>query len=448
MEVAEAEVEQTKEELLCDLEDLGFGADVPDDLAGLFVEGGAPFRRLCSGLATSLRHLLIASLELPRVGSTKETFDTEVQRFLAAYDETPSFPVEAATQDQQHCLMLLEFLTSELQASRMIAAQREHTELSSTAVELASIVNALSLDTSRECNGGALLKQAKNKLASLSSQLPSGYVSQAKLMNPPSQGFTPAQLALVAEIGHALAQEYQGRKEVLVKRLDVTLQSFLWAKRVEDYKAEIEGIIEEKRPGLDQRSVFGIYDVLTATEDILRLRPYPTPQAAMPTPLVKTLLIGQVPDRGGRIGDDKNAMPAFTARTASASASTTSTSSRNTNPQQSQPQRSKRRDRNKRVGGGGGSGGGGTGGEGGGGEGRRGGGRGRGGRVQSGWGGGGGGVDVNPAEEGDSQAHRHQGSRRGGRGGRGGGGGGHRGGGGGGGSFRGGGGNRGGGGRR
>jgi hypothetical protein len=39
--------------------------------------------------------------------------------------------------------------------------------------------------------------------------------------------------ATLEELNKELKLEYEGRKQVLLKRLDVTLQSFLWSKKAE-----------------------------------------------------------------------------------------------------------------------------------------------------------------------------------------------------------------------
>lgn len=51
--------------------------------------------------------------------------------------------------------------------------------------------------------------------------------------DPPSPAHTRQQMAKLAEVQGALRAEYTLRRRMLIERVQVTLQSFLWSPRLE-----------------------------------------------------------------------------------------------------------------------------------------------------------------------------------------------------------------------
>jgi hypothetical protein len=63
------------------------------------------------------------------------------------------------------------------------------------------------------------------------------------------------------EINAALKEEYRGRQEVLLKRLDVTLQTFLWSE-----KANVSSSSSPSFFFLGISSCLKIYDILNQSD--------------------------------------------------------------------------------------------------------------------------------------------------------------------------------------
>jgi len=133
--------------------------------------------------------------------------------------------------------------------------------------------------------------------------------------------WSAAQLQLVGEIVPALAAEYATRRRVLLKRLDVTLQTFLWGSRAAPHAAELRRRALQRRERMEHSAHYTLGDALAARSHLLEVSAVSTRRCS--SALKRQVLDGgvAVPDRGGRVGDAsaaKNAsgdMPAFAPRT-------------------------------------------------------------------------------------------------------------------------------------
>ena len=91
---------------------------------------------------------------------------------------------------------------------------------------------------------------------------------------------------------------------MLLKRLDVTLQSFLWADRAVGREGEIAAAIQSQRSTLSETpKSFSMQDALQAPASLIAEcseRVTQSHAGILNRSLVKSVLIGPVPDRGGR----------------------------------------------------------------------------------------------------------------------------------------------------
>lgn len=158
--------------------------------------------------------------------------------------------------------------------------------------------------------------------------------------------FTSKQQEVFDQINSVMEADYTSRRKMLLKRLDVTVQSFMWVdqhatsqenEKRSKLRAEIQRIYQPRRAQLSDRvryfpllfpvinvSFFHIpnlgnslsgYDVLTARSDLTVVE---KTSGARESPGVKShvkdlLMTSEVPDRGGRVSD-QNMMPAFKKR--------------------------------------------------------------------------------------------------------------------------------------
>ena len=142
-------------------------------------------------------------------------------------------------------------------------------------------------------------------------------------------GLTPNQRETLASISEALAREYATRKETVARRAGVTVQSFGYSARLRDSPEVTRDFARRAGAGGAQaqgRDALPV-DARVRAEDVWDARVADLARAVQRTNAeasrtldasVKRVLIGSVPDRGGRTegGGARVDMPAFTARAA------------------------------------------------------------------------------------------------------------------------------------
>jgi protein FAM98B len=69
-------------------------------------------------------------------------------------------------------------------------------------------------------------------------------------------------------INQILCDDFQLRRELLLTRLDVTIQSFKWADRLKKNNNEIADLYNQRRKQLSIKQTVKIYDVLAARDGL------------------------------------------------------------------------------------------------------------------------------------------------------------------------------------
>ncbi|XP_039478316.1 protein FAM98B-like, partial [Oreochromis aureus] len=232
-----------------------------------------------------------------------------------------------------------EFLVSELQAARIIKYKESHPDERATEAdsEKEQRVEDLSRDFCEENEGDdgsgengrkaemqaewILLLRALNMDASSRfedvlnevnerlSRLPSGDMTKPLL----STGLSSEQWLQVKKMNEILSEDYRRRRQMMVMRFQVTLESFAWGEKQKERSAALASA-----PNL--ASLIGSSQVspsllLAAREDQCFIDPV---KAGTSTSVYKTLM-GSVPDRGGRPGEIEPPMPAWTGRSSKGS---------------------------------------------------------------------------------------------------------------------------------
>jgi hypothetical protein len=147
-----------------------------------------------------------------------------------------------------------------------------------------------------------MLDMLQSKVKSLKRKLPSNYFDQSRrLLKRSAQ--TPEDLTILADISQAMRLDYDVRRAMLLKRLDVTIQSFLWSDKVvgqeDDLLNAIDPLIEqlkETRPAINPKKIFEATPSLREEQEIR------VTEASLSSS-VKGVIIGSVPDRGGRANE-------------------------------------------------------------------------------------------------------------------------------------------------
>ncbi|XP_067011250.1 protein FAM98B [Anabrus simplex] len=397
-------------DILDTLEDLGYTGPLLDEgCLEKAVEGGpksVEFTGLVEWISKELKSLCQLEEHVNAISTAEDSsaFLLELSSFLkelgCVYSCLTTGHMSERLDSRKKRLLLLDFLLTELEAARMVSINKPdtsksmqvHLSESSTANDLKTMLIALKFPKPPANITPALLfgkveQKMKEVLSKASPELVGSPLFKGELSD--------RQWQQLAELQAELQEEYHIRREMLIKRLDVTIQSFQWSERVRQREDEIAALFLQRRKGLVLEPDVHLSDLLAARDDLAIIEKTSSASVRKNTQsAINKVIIGRVPDRGGRPSEQQPPPPEMPSW------------------QQSKP-------------GGGGGRGGFQGGRGGGGGGDR------GGRVQGGWNQGGGGG---------YQGGGGGGGYQGGGGGYQGGGGGYQGGGGGGGGYRGGGG--------
>ncbi|XP_012554799.1 protein FAM98A isoform X1 [Hydra vulgaris] len=215
-------------------------------------------------------------------------------------------------------LFLLDFLASELQACRMTKDhikdqnQMEHSQENSSILTICvqTIFNVLKISM----NTTQPFVAIETSLKKLLSTLPNDYIPPPLLKKSLSQN----QWDLVSKINDGLCQEYRLRRELLIKRVDVTIQSFTWTEKMKKKVDEVSESFNSIRSALQPHSLTSIADVLAARTDLCTIERTSSGKARDSLKCaINKHMIGAVPDRGGRASSipPPPDMPMFKPRT-------------------------------------------------------------------------------------------------------------------------------------
>ncbi|XP_012677417.2 protein FAM98B [Clupea harengus] len=171
--------------------------------------------------------------------------------------------------------------------------ERLDEETDKTKRELSLLLEALHMDASSN------LIDVQDQVKSSLTQLPGGDIPKP-LLNAELNSDQWKQLKKMTE---ALAKDYRCRRQMMIKRFEVTLQSFTWGERGKE-RAQVVSSMPPLLLSSGDTCV-SLSLLLAAREDQSRILPV----RAGPSTAVHKVLMGGVPDRGGRPGDLEPPMP-------------------------------------------------------------------------------------------------------------------------------------------
>lgn len=307
------------------LEDLGLTGELLEEGALTTATQGecltADFMALCVWLTEQL-NCLCTIQEHVSEKEDEETFRMEMSGLLneLGCPHSQLLGVNGLA-SQANRLLLLDYLTSELQALKMIGGEEEEkmeidNQAASPALDqLKAILHALDLpQPSKESTVFDLFTQIETKVRELLSKAPKDHLGQPLL----NETLGVKQWSKVEEINSQLNQEYTLRRSMLLKRLDVTVQSFGWSDRAKAKKHEMSAVFHPLRKSLSATAPVTIPDIIAARSDLLRLTKTSSGDIRDKTQCeINKIMMGKVPDRGGRpshVGSPVE-MPSFKKRT-------------------------------------------------------------------------------------------------------------------------------------
>ena len=214
-------------------------------------------------------------------------------------------PVHKRLESRRSRLILLDFLLTELMSSRMMAVNKPSHGLNITMTESPS---AASLRTMLQSLGfpkppdNITALQLWDKVSSKVEEVQSR--ASADLLGEPlmsKQVLTGDQWNKVETVAAGLNADYTLRRRIMLTRLDATIQSFTWSDRMQGREAELGDMYRERRRLMREDPGLGVSDVLAARDDVAVVEKVSSSGARMNTRTsVNKVMIGAVPDRGGR----------------------------------------------------------------------------------------------------------------------------------------------------
>ncbi|XP_069042553.1 protein FAM98C isoform X2 [Lepisosteus oculatus] len=171
--------------------------------------------------------------------------------------------------------------------------------------ELLLLCRALDLQPS------SLLTVVQGEVVSRLARLPGGAPPRPLLKLP----LTSEQWARMEEIHQALRQEYECRRHMMIKRFQVTVGSFHWGERGQDRSRLMSTVLQPLESALSPLPATSLCHLLATREDQSRIVATSCGEARRVTCCaVNKVLMGSVPDRGGRPGEIEPPMPSWGAR--------------------------------------------------------------------------------------------------------------------------------------
>lgn len=166
----------------------------------------------------------------------------------------------------------------------------------------------------------ACLDAAVAKVTQLHDALPANY--DGKLLWSGDQIKLSAEdIQTLHEINDAFKEDYGGRREMMLKRLDVTLQTLLWSDRAKPRMEEMNTIIETHKAHIlaQGQPEHAVLELFASQDDLAAVNKTSSSSSLGGTSLASVLMLDIV-DRGGRVGEKRRAkdMPAFVARSQAA----------------------------------------------------------------------------------------------------------------------------------
>ncbi|XP_073204954.1 protein FAM98B isoform X2 [Lepidochelys kempii] len=193
------------------------------------------------------------------------------------------------------------FLSTELQALQILHSKQlksSHLEKNNEIYqEVQTLCDALGLSKSSSSDIPLLLSNVESKIKDILSKVKNTHMGKPLLTTP----LNPDQMERLEKINDALCSEYECRRRMLMKRLDVTVQSFGWSDRAKVKTDDIARIYQPKRYALSPKTTITFAHLLAAREDLSKIIRTSSGSTREKTACaINKVLMGRVPDRGGR----------------------------------------------------------------------------------------------------------------------------------------------------
>ncbi|KAM8913439.1 protein FAM98B isoform 2-T2 [Spinachia spinachia] len=302
-------------DILDSLEQLG-GPLLEERLLLGAAEGGLSspeYVALCKWLASRLKPLCQLEESIPSGPEDTESLQVEMSGLLkelrCPYEDVVSGILKGIVLTTRDHLKSLLFLSSELQAAQIVMSRRlsrEQRQESPVHQELLNIYETLRLPQARGRDAAGVFSQVQDKVEEVLKDLPNSSIGNPVL----KKSLCREQWEKLHNINAALSSEYECRRRMLIKRLDVTVQSFGWSDRAKVKVDSMAKAYQPRRHSLRPQSTVAVAELLAAREDICNVVKTSSGSSREKTACaVNKILMGRVPDRGGRPAEIEAPLP-------------------------------------------------------------------------------------------------------------------------------------------
>ncbi|XP_045080572.1 protein FAM98A-like isoform X2 [Coregonus clupeaformis] len=276
------------------------------------VSGGAPapeFTKLCAWIVSELKLYchLEENVHATNCPSEAEEFQLEMSGLLSElacpYKVLITGDVTQRLLNKTNCLLLINFLISELEASRMIQVNKpqkaaQEARGSVVFMELKGICVSLGMSKPpANITMFQFFSGIEKKLKEALTKVPLTHVG-GPLMK---KALGPVHFDKIEAINQALVNEYEVRRKMLLKRLDVTVQSFGWSDKAKKHAEKLANVYPPLRSTLATKSKVSVAHLFAAREDLSKIMRTSSGRMRERTACaINKVLMGRVPDRGGR----------------------------------------------------------------------------------------------------------------------------------------------------
>lgn len=271
------------------------------------------FRKLVTWILQELQTLMKMDECIENGIETAEEFNRELSVMLkelnCPYEKFVTGPVSERFGTKCNRLQLLDYLIAELMTAKMLYHLKPANKslvITRNETDTARCLDSLTKDLSigpipKTVGPKALFDKMNFKLEEALKKLNPAILSEPLL----KATLTDEQWKSLQSLQHDLDQEYNLRREVLLQRLEVTIQSFMWSQNMRKLEKNITERYRSKSKELERYKIGGkdtdIIALLTAREDLAIIEKTSSANVRKNTgSKIQKHVIGSVPDRGGR----------------------------------------------------------------------------------------------------------------------------------------------------
>ncbi|KAG8193402.1 hypothetical protein JTE90_012201 [Oedothorax gibbosus] len=248
------------------------------------------------------------------------SFLLEVSTFLkemqCPYKGLLSGSISQRLPDVKSRINLLDYLCTQLQSARLLHLQEKNIPLGKTdkaiASEIKTMRSVLIPKSAVDENPTKMLTEIDEKVQEHLSSRPELIPSAAV-----TEDLTEENWKYLDSLHADFSEEYTVRRQMLLTRLDVTVQSFKWGENTKGKGEQIYTTYANRRNLLRKTPSVEVSDLIAARESILDIEKTSSAELVKNTKsAINRILIAAVPDRGGRPEEQRPAkeMPSWSKR--------------------------------------------------------------------------------------------------------------------------------------